>query len=812
MPPAMSVRLRAAKGALDASIVQIDLAKTSDDVALSTTTTLSGTQDTRLLPSAVASTTATTNYFLTAPVSFAVAAPPNALHTATKTVANETYQTVQLQLGGGVSAFVPAQTQATLTWQGTLGRWAVVANGQALNVVPPRDITSLVGYTASASSTSSISPSGAFDLTSNTVWRSLSSSTQLQYNSNTGVHIGTAYTLGTDGSNYAGEWLQLDTPSAFSLAGYRITKTPYSLTTPVSWNLFGANNTGGPWTRLHTVENAGFPAVYRSAAYSLSPTMPPPFTSYRFAFHRVYADGRVPSVQIEDVAFYPASSNVSLAARARSQLRFNSRPTATVVTNPFMQSNCAALYSTRLLNRQYKGPVVRVRRPEDSAELDFYADKYGGLKSATGSNLAAWLQGGALGKVAALYDQSVYGLHLASNAGTTDVDIVPTPWVSNLAYVVPAASNYAYPPSALSALLYTVSGQPYGNGTYSISQSSSISTANGRSVFDNAASFWQTLTGTYDTTTGLYAGTESLAGINGEWIRLDMPEALQLYNYTITPRNNVINTVPKEFKILGSSNNGQSWTVIDDVIATNYTVNVERNFNVATPTNDFYSSLAIIVTRVGNEAQVNRNRVNISELVFYGRPRLAVPLSPPAYKTFNSDWVLQCRKGKALTRTALPVSTATYEPVSFYVRAAPQFAGAGGALNTTTNPQFAWYVPSAATGVGFYGDVNNAPLGFGTVGPSHYSQFWVTSANRTDPVSVLLNTNNNTVATAFSASVNNVGATRQKYNNTQTLVIPNNQPVEIAGFDGQLQTLAIFNTATLSDAAGAALHQMHARA
>lgn len=453
-----------------------------------------------------------------------------------------------------------------------------------------------------------------------------------------------------------------------------------------------------------------------------------------------------------------------------------------------------------------------MRRPADSAELDFYADKYGGLKSAAGSNLAAWLQGGALGKVAALYDQSVYGLHLASNAGTTDVDIVPTPWVSNLAYVVPAESNYAYPPVALSTNsdISTVSNRPYGNGTYLVSQSGSLSTSYSRNVFDKSNStFWQTLSGLYDSATGQYVSTQSFAGINGEWIRIDMPDALKLYNYTITPRNTYVNTPPVEFKILGSSNNGNTWTIIDDVVATNYTAtNVPRNFEIASPNDGYYSSLAIVVTRVGNSGQTSRNRVNISELVFYGRPRLAVPLSPPAYKAFNSDWVLQCRSGKPLTRATLPITTNDY--VSFFARVSPQFQGPGDALGATF-PQYLYYAPSNTTGVGFFGNFANAPLGFGTAAPANYTHHWLNTVNRTDAASLLLNTRNNARELPASGSLYVDGAPvgRRAINSAGYFSLVNNKSVEIAGFDGQLQTLGIFNTAFLSDAAGAALHQMH---
>jgi len=69
---------------------------------------------------------------------------------------------------------------------------------------------------------------------------------------------------------------------------------------------------------------------------------------------------------------------------------------------------------------------------------------------------------------------------------------------------------------------------------------------------------------TYSNQDGTYSGSASINSISGEWIRIDLPYATILRHFTMTPRNSANHLIqfPKEFQLLGSNDNGTSWTVL----------------------------------------------------------------------------------------------------------------------------------------------------------------------------------------------------------------------------------------------------------
>lgn len=71
---------------------------------------------------------------------------------------------------------------------------------------------------------------------------------------------------------------------------------------------------------------------------------------------------------------------------------------------------CRALYSFKLLNSSYTGPVVKLRRGSDNVLQSFYANTAGALTTSagTGTLLSTWLNG-TTGYVEAWYDQSGKG-------------------------------------------------------------------------------------------------------------------------------------------------------------------------------------------------------------------------------------------------------------------------------------------------------------------------------------------------------------------------------------------------------------------
>lgn len=107
-------------------------------------------------------------------------------------------------------------------------------------------------------------------------------------------------------------------------------------------------------------------------------------------------------------------------------------------------SNCRALYHFRLMNPNYTGPLVQVRRSTDNSNGDFYANRTGPLTSSNlgqGTTLTAWL-GAGLGYVATWYDQSGRGNHLTQATTTQQPRIVQ----SNETYIyLQGSSNLAGP-------------------------------------------------------------------------------------------------------------------------------------------------------------------------------------------------------------------------------------------------------------------------------------------------------------------------------------------------------------------------------
>jgi len=80
---------------------------------------------------------------------------------------------------------------------------------------------------------------------------------------------------------------------------------------------------------------------------------------------------------------------------------------------PDTQSNSLGIYSMRLVNNNYSGPVINIKRSSDSTTNDFYSDYNGNLKTLTGTSYASWSNGTASAMI--WYDQSGLG----NNASAT---------------------------------------------------------------------------------------------------------------------------------------------------------------------------------------------------------------------------------------------------------------------------------------------------------------------------------------------------------------------------------------------------------
>jgi hypothetical protein len=78
----------------------------------------------------------------------------------------------------------------------------------------------------------------------------------------------------------------------------------------------------------------------------------------------------------------------------------------------YSRDNCSIAFSLKLINKDYTGPIVKVRRVSDAAISDFYGDDSGNLfLNKRGDNLTSWLNG-SIGYVPTWYDQSGNARHI----------------------------------------------------------------------------------------------------------------------------------------------------------------------------------------------------------------------------------------------------------------------------------------------------------------------------------------------------------------------------------------------------------------
>jgi hypothetical protein len=120
-------------------------------------------------------------------------------------------------------------------------------------------------------------------------------------------------------------------------------------------------------------------------------------------------------------------------------------------------------------------------------------------------------------------------------------------------------------------------------------------------------------------TDGVYSGTQSLAGISGEWITLKLPYKINLKSVAIAPRSgNTLSQRSAGSGVILGSNDGNNWDQLHSfsgLTATDYEfTNIN---NIIAP--GYYKTIAIVVTElVGKPPTININSLNISEIKFFG--------------------------------------------------------------------------------------------------------------------------------------------------------------------------------------------------
>jgi hypothetical protein len=215
----------------------------------------------------------------------------------------------------------------------------------------------------------------------------------------------------------------------------------------------------------------------------------------------------------------------------------------------------------KLANPDYTGPVVNVRRSSDNAVLDFYSDANGTLRDATGQLYSTWI-GAATGSVLIWYDQAQNDM-----------------------------AELRYPPVSLSAAgtanpaSLTLSGAPYGNGSYTYSGSTQYSTGEGVFALFNMSgpqTYYTTGGGvdSYNGSTGVFTGSSSTTvsgtAYTGAWVQLRLPYAIYPTGYTRLMSDGRT----ENSHVFAGSNDGTTWTLLNADTDLNYTLFKSNKINI----------------------------------------------------------------------------------------------------------------------------------------------------------------------------------------------------------------------------------------
>jgi hypothetical protein len=179
---------------------------------------------------------------------------------------------------------------------------------------------------------------------------------------------------------------------------------------------------------------------------------------------------------------------------------------------------------------------------------------------------------------------------------------------------VNVTGNVQYPPS-LSSNTSTVSGV-----TYTLSASTNAFTGTQYDMYKafdrNNGTGWHSH-GNYNssnnpTTMGLYQGSNSLGGVNGEWIQLQMSSALPFGSVKVIGRQGYDPQASNSWEIL-ASNNGSSWTsILQSTVHLTY--NNGNGHQVTINNTTSYTHYAIIAKTVAGPSSAH---LVIHEIEFY---------------------------------------------------------------------------------------------------------------------------------------------------------------------------------------------------
>jgi len=145
-------------------------------------------------------------------------------------------------------------------------------------------------------------------------------------------------------------------------------------------------------------------------------------------------------------------------------------------------------------------------------------------------------------------------------------------------------------------------------------------------IFDNdPATFWhaETNDGTnnqrYNGTDYLYTGIHTLGGVNGEWLKLQLPHKIILSKVHLRARSGQETQAPEDFSIIGS-NNDSTWYPIQSFTGESPQDDGTSYYNITSNPTE-YKYLAIVIQRL-----VGTSAASLATLEFYGTGVDSIPI------------------------------------------------------------------------------------------------------------------------------------------------------------------------------------------
>ena len=196
-------------------------------------------------------------------------------------------------------------------------------------------------------------------------------------------------------------------------------------------------------------------------------------------------------------------------------------------------------------------------------------------------------------------------------------------------YIPPPTTfiNYSvermYPPVRnFTAATTVVSGQTYGNGTYVVTFSSTYGDIYDPWTCFNTANTTGGLWAINRYTAGVFNNTSFIvAGYLGDWVKIQLPVAINLSRFSFLQRTGFLNRSPKDFKIYGSNDN---ITWIELVNKTDVVYNASYIYEQSTPEiTNTYAYYGLVVNKLFGTETI----LNFDEWYIYGREVLRSSLS-----------------------------------------------------------------------------------------------------------------------------------------------------------------------------------------